>query len=290
LDIELDLNGWPVTLQWPDMEKPLFANSPGDFLSLEITTDRGTSHTVWHEKDRESRLQKVEQATKEIWATPIEKARVDETPYSFIYEQKLNHPRLRWATRKLEIWKNEPRVRLKFTFDRLSSSDPEIFYITFTLAETDAFPLASTGGVEFSPYKDQIPGTCTDYFVIDGWVQYPSSTSGSWIWSSRESPFIAFDSPQFAVKAIDPPDHMNKILAMVYNNLWFTNFNGNCPGVMEFQFDLVWKDNKVNADQVAELVQTYYVPPVVMVNPKEREHEDIYKRMNEVKTSIRGVE
>ena len=28
---------------------------------------------------------------------------------------------------------------------------------------------------------------------------------------------------------------------MIYNNFWYTNFLGDEPGVMEFQFDLVWR-------------------------------------------------
>ena len=31
---------------------------------------------------------------------------------------------------------------------------------------------------------------------------------------------------------------------MIYNNFWYTNFLGDEPGVMEFQFDLAWRPDR----------------------------------------------
>ena len=127
----------------------------------------------------------------EKWATYMGNTNIKETPYSIIYEQKINHPRLKWAILKLEIWKNEPRVQIGFKYFRLSSSNPEIFYLSFPLPDNGAFPVLSYGANEFQPYKEQLPNTCTDYFTIDSWVHYLSS-KGSWIWSSREAALISF--------------------------------------------------------------------------------------------------
>jgi hypothetical protein len=281
-DIKTDINGWPVSAQWKGMDKPLFTEGIGNFLSLQSTVGRDIIDKVWFETDNEKRRQKVKECTIETWAVAGEKTSVKETPYSVVYEQKISHPRLNKAVRKIEIWKNEPRAQFSIKFDRLTSSNPEIFYVTFPFPKTDAYPVISNGGTEFLPYKDQLPTTCTDFFTIDGWVHYPSS-SGSWIWSNRDAVLVSFGSQQFAVKSIKPADDMNKILAMVYSNMWSVNYLDNCPGEMEFQFDLVWKNKISDPKFVPKIVQTYYLPPVIMINPKTREDKFTFKRMNEIK-------
>ena len=40
-EVEVDDNGWPMSAQWPGMNKPLFAESPGTFVSVELTPFSG---------------------------------------------------------------------------------------------------------------------------------------------------------------------------------------------------------------------------------------------------------
>ena len=280
--INTDLRGWPVEVKWKEMSSPLFTESLGNFMSLESKVGRGIGGRIWWENDSIRRKQKVKEATRENWATTTDTTKVTETANSIIYEQKFTHPRLKWAIRKLEIWKNEPRVQTSIKFFRLSSSNPEIFYVEFPLPEIGAFPVTSNGGNEFQPYKQQLPHTCTDFITIDGWVHYPSQV-GSWIWSGRESALVSFDSQQLAIKSMTPPKRMNTILAMVYNNMWEVNYLDDCPGEMEFHFDLVWKEKVSDSREIAKIVQTYFFPPVVMLNPATREDKHTFLRMNEIK-------
>ena len=281
-EIKTDQLGWPVEVKWKKMSSPLFTESLGNFMSLESKVGRGIAGHIWWENDSIRRKQKVKEATAENWARTTDTTKVTETANSIIYEQKFTHPRLKWAIRKLEIWKNEPRVQTSIKFFRLSSSNPEIFYVEFPLPETGAFPVTSNGGNEFQPYKQQLPRTCTDFVTIDGWVHYPSPI-GSWIWSGRESALVSFDSQQLAVKSMTPPKRMNTILAMVYNNMWEVNYLDDCPGEMEFHFDLVWKEKISDSREIPKIVQTYYFPPVVMLNPATREDKHTFLRMNEIK-------
>ena len=82
---------------------------------------------------------------------------------------------------------------------------------------------------------------------------------------------------------MNPPEEMNKIFAMDYNNMWEDDFLDNCPGEMEFQFDMVWKNEINESKLIPKIVQTYYLPPVVMINPKTREDKFTFKRMNAIK-------
>ena len=48
-----------------------------------------------------------------------------------------------------------------------------------------------------------------------------------------------------------PPDDVHLLRAMVFNNFWYTNFVADSNGVMEFQFDLAWRNG--TATNVADL-------------------------------------
>lgn len=52
---------------------------------------------------------------------------------------------------------------------------------------------------------------------------------------------------------------------------------------MEFHFDQVWKEKISDSREIAKIVQTYYFPPVVMLNPGTREDKYTFQRMNEIK-------
>lgn len=263
--VKTDNKGWPVDVIWEGMEKPLFKSGFGDFVSLQSKIPRWNWSTIWHQDD-ETRLKRVQDDTEWIIATPVENVRKEETPYSIKYVQKIQHPRLIQAERILEIWKNEPRVKYNITFDRTSSLLDEIFYVHFPLPETGKAPVTSNGGHDFIPYEDQIPGSSMDYFSIDGWIHYPSE-SGHWIWSTREAAMVAFDGHQFCAKRTSAPENMNNLFAMIYNNVWEVNFTADSPGKMSFEFDLTWK-KEILKEEIPGLVKTYFLPPLVIQNPK----------------------
>jgi hypothetical protein len=274
--IKTDAKGWPVNVVWNGMEKPLFTDGFGDFVSLQSKIPRWNWSTIWHQDDA-TRLKRVKEDTDWITATPVENARIVETTYTIKYIQKIKHPRLASAERILEIWKNEPRVKYNITFDRISSFLDEIFYVHFPMPQTGTSPVTSNGGHNFIPYADQIPGTSMDYFSIDGWIDYPSE-SGHWIWSTKEAAMVAFDGHQFCSKLKQAPDNMNNLYAMVYNNVWEVNFTADCPGKMNFEFDLAWK-KEIQNEEIPALVKTYFLPPLVIRNPEFPVNETEFKHM-----------
>ncbi len=279
--IEVDKNGWPRSIIWESMPQPLFLGDIGKFLSLESLVGRKIEPEIWNEQDSTQRSRKVKESTKQVSAAAQMTSR-RETPFTLIFIQEFEHPRIKQGKRILEVWKNEPRISLDIHLNRLSSSNPEIFYIDFPLPEQEAFPVTSNGGEAFRPYLDQIPGTCTDFFTIDGWVNYPAP-SGSWLWSSRDAVLVSFSSPQLAAKRLSPPAHMNKILAMVYNNMWEVNFLDDCPGNMEFHFDLVWTNREITPKKAAQITGTYDLPPAVMLNPLKKQDPYTVKHLNELR-------
>ncbi|HKM55231.1 MAG TPA: hypothetical protein VJY33_17635 [Isosphaeraceae bacterium] len=66
------------------------------------------------------------------------------------------------------MWKRQPGARYTLRINRLASAAPEIFYVSFPLPTGSQLPRLTNGGMPFVPFADQLPGTCRDYFAIDG--------------------------------------------------------------------------------------------------------------------------
>jgi hypothetical protein len=124
-------------------------------------------------------------------------------------------------------------------------------------------PVFASGGVPFTPYRDQLPGSCRDYFAIDGWAHYVTN-EGHWLWVTRDAPLVSVGSPHVVELHQKEPAETRRILAMVFDNSWHTNFVADSHGTMEFQFDLVWRGSMANP---ADLAQALVAEPLVLWNP-----------------------
>jgi len=278
--VQVDEQGWPASAQWAGMKQPLFVAGIGDFSAVKIDAFaprwviKDICAAGGSERGDELRAKYVDT----VPATPEGKATVEETAFTLVYVQWLKHPRLAWAQRRLELWKNEPRARVTVRFHRLPSEAPEILYASFTLPCEGTLPQLSNGGVPFTPFADQVPGTCRDYFAMDGWADY-ATPDGHWLWVSRDAPLVSFDSPQIWTRRQTQPEHPERILAMLFNNFWYTNFVADEHGVMEFQFDLIWREKLDTDAAAAELATALVTEPVILINSAGTDHPIVLKRL-----------
>ncbi len=274
--VVVDENGWPVSAAWAGMKQPLFTSGIGDFVAVKVNSfaPRWGLADVWNTGDTAKREKLRNEKLEEVPAKSGGNATVQETPHTIRYIQPLEHPRLAWATRQLEIWKREPRARLTFRLNRLSSFAPEVFYVISSLPCDGTLPRMSSGGLPFTPFTDQLPGSCRDYFAVDGWADY-SMPDGHWLWVSSDAPLVTFDRPQPLAHLDHPPARTGRLLSMIYNNFWYTNFLGDEPGVMEFQFDLAWHPE--GAGDAAALAEALTSEPVVVINPALPEQPSFLK-------------
>ncbi|MCX6625857.1 MAG: hypothetical protein NTY38_33300 [Acidobacteria bacterium] len=244
--VATDAHGWPESVTWPGMARPLFAAGLADFTSIRPVGFAPRAILGDLAAGRPGKLETVN-------GTPLETT-VEQTGHTLVYTQSFTHPSLRRARRSLEIWRSQPRARLTVTLYRNSSDAPESYYLAFPLPVDAAAPQLSVGGVPFVPYREQIPGTCMDYFAIDGWAHY-RTTAGDWLWVSHDAPLVTFDKPEVWARRKTPaPTH--RILSLLFSNFWYTNFVGNEHGAMEFTFDLVWSPKIAEPDGLARTLTT----------------------------------
>jgi len=264
----VDERNWPTSARWSGMERSLFQAGTGDVLSVAMDAFSGR----WRYSDifgmaTPQRRDARREVLKEVLATAKETARVEKNAHTTVYTQQLLHPRFKWAVRRMELWNDEPRARLTVRFHRTESELPEILFVVCDLPCGATLPETSNGGVSFVPYEDQLPGSCRDHFTIDDWVRY-STPRGRWIWVSRDAPLVTFGGHQVLAKRNGPPEQPGRILAMVFNNTWITNFVADSHGVLEFQFDIAWQSpSQTNVDP-ARLANTMLSEPQVVINPK----------------------
>ena len=274
---QFDEHGWPSSLQWPGMSLPLFQGSMGDFVSVRVKgpKKRQAFMSIGMAKDATQRADLQTRYLEEVKAAVAAPVMVEETLKTVVYTQSFQHPSLNWMVRRLEVWKDEPRARLDIRFDRKSSDDPEIFYLQFQLpVASDVLPKLSEGGKPFVPYRDQIPGTCRDYFAIDGWAQY-TTPEGNWLWVSRDAPLLSLGAPNVWSRLTGTPPNTNRLWSMVFNNTWFTNVPVNSSGTMAFQYDLVWKQQPEHDPSI--LANSLVSDPVALINPSAREDPIVMK-------------
>jgi hypothetical protein len=276
-----DYNGWPTGAAWKEMSKPLFLPGIGDITVVRPRgfAPRWQAREIWDTGDAARRAKMRQERLEVIPAAPDGKTITEANAHTTVYTQTLRHARCRWIVRQLELWNREPRARLTLRFDRTTSPDPEVFFAAFCVPCEGALPRLSNGGMPFVPYRDQLPGTCRDYFAIDGWADYATS-AGHWLWVSRDAPLVTFGEHNVLAHRTDGvPSNSHRIFAMLLNNLWYTNFVGDSHGVMEFQFDLVWRRNLPDSAAVKDLAETLCSEPQVVINPALKESPIYMERL-----------
>ena len=130
----------------------------------------------------------------------------------------------------------------------------------------------------FTPFTDQLPNTCMDFFAIDSWVNYKQGDD-SWTWISRDAPLVSFGGPQPLKDLKGTPGDLNKVYAMVFDNTWFTNFVADQHGVLEFKFDLV-QGLPSDPKELAEHAETILSTPQVIIHPNMPEDPIFMERLH----------
>ena len=111
---------------------------------------------------------------------------------------------------------------------------------------------------------------------MDSWADY-ATPDGHWLWVSRDAPLVAFGhAPTLALRQ-SPPADPHRLLAMLFNNFWYTNFAADEHGIFEFQFDLVWRPSTDN--RVPDLAAALVGDPVTLIEPGSREDPRVLKNL-----------
>ena len=152
--------------------------------------------------------------------------------------------------------------------NRISSFEPTVMFLEFEAPGSRNLPHVSNAGKAFIPEKEQLPGSCMDFYAIDGWMHYDSK----WLMNCRDNALVTFGNTSVVSRKSETEGPANDIYVRLYDNTWDTNFGANASGQMSFVFyaqaDVAYEDAKDVADAIAVdpviVVKTGYGPKSVL--------------------------
>lgn len=236
-EVRVDALGWPVHVRFADAPVALLDGQFGCFRSVRAKgiSPRWTFKDVF-DADTQAERDHL-RANRFFWTDArYEPAARWQERSLLIFTQRFSHPSLRLGRRTLEIDLCTRRATLTVKIDRPEDFAPEIFYIGFRAPCGEGVPEASLTGQSFRPFADALPGTCRDFFAIDGYLRY--GEGAHWSWFARDSALVCVGPPRPCARSEAPPDDPREFWAQVLDNTWDTNFDPAPHGRMLFRFDV----------------------------------------------------
>ena len=75
----------------------------------------------------------------------------------------------------------------------------------------------------------------------------------------------ALGKPHVSERVSKMPEHPERLLSMIFDNTWDTNFVCNSYGIMEFCYEVL-ADGGFQTDELPDVVQTVNKEPILIIN------------------------
>jgi hypothetical protein len=159
---------------------------------------------------------------------------------------------------ELTAWMDEPRVDVSVRLHKDSVWQPENVYVALpfaTGAPGDRLWL-DKAGAPVRPRIDQIPGTLTDFYCVQGGLALVSGELGLAV-ATPDAPLIQVGPLEHGRRLVmgdpelaDDPEHL---YAWLMTNYWETNFAAELGGFYEFRFSVRWGEDLAEPSDALEV-------------------------------------
>ena len=152
----------------------------------------------------------------------------------------------------LTFYRNSARIDADLRLHKKSVRDPENLYLSlpFTAGKDEELWIEKTSSV-LRPCIDQIPGTCTDFYLVQSGAAFVSPSHGSTVIATPDTPLIAMCGPEAHKPALSRErKNSDDLYAWVMNNFWETNFKAELGGFYQFRYSIVSTDDKNPHDAI----------------------------------------
>lgn len=142
----------------------------------------------------------------------------------------------------LTLYHHTPRLDVDFRLHKASVWDPENLYLSLPFnacTGEDQVWLDKTGCV-FRPRVDQLPGTCTDFYLTQNGAAIRRK-GVNLLLGLRDTPLVAMgDIKAHPIRLCGEPGVENDapLYAWLMNNFWETNFKASLGGFHQYRFTL----------------------------------------------------
>ncbi|WP_461224618.1 glycoside hydrolase family 38 N-terminal domain-containing protein [Lacticaseibacillus suihuaensis] len=159
---------------------------------------------------------------------------------------------------QLKFYKHLPKIEATVRVQKTNEWAPENLYVSLPLAaQGDLY--AEKGDRLFRPAIDQLPGTNTDFFLLNSGLLYRQPSGHMLGLCLKDTPLVTLGDLDPHLIQLAGPQTAKKnqapLYAWVMNNFWETNFKVDLSGFYEFGFDLFTQSRTESlADAHAALV------------------------------------
>lgn len=230
-----------------------------------ITTDPSTQRRIMG-RNRKS------QSTKRYFSTVKNIQVVENGPLYVVLELDYELVGTKLYTLVLTVYQHEPRIEARIRLHKTSEWAPENLYIAlpFTLGEESELFFQKSGAI-IRPGIDQLPGTNTDFYLLDNGLAYHDGRE-SLIVAMKDTPLVSVGTLDSQLIQLAEPGKPSKNKELVYswamNNFWETNFKVDLAGFYELDYLLyierasqtIEDDFETAADLSQEFITIDYNP------------------------------
>jgi hypothetical protein len=158
--------------------------------------------------------------------------------FGTVVEQILEHVKIGKISQRVFLPDDGNQIEFQSEWPMGTSIHPEATYLLFPFNVPNAQARFDVGGIPVRPHLDQIPGSCRDYFTVQGWVDFNNGQHGVTI-ATPENPMVQLGDFHFAHDQQDVTLERAMFLGWVTNNYWETNFPGAQPGVVVARYTIL---------------------------------------------------
>lgn len=158
--------------------------------------------------------------------------------FATVVEQILEHELIGKIFQRTLIPNNNDQIEFQSEWQMGTTIHPEATYLLFPFNIPNAQARFDIGGVPVRPHLDQIPGSCRDYFTVQGWVDFNNGQHGMTI-ATPENPLVQLGDFHFAHNQQEITLERALFLGWVTNNYWETNFPGAQPGTVTTRYHIL---------------------------------------------------
>jgi hypothetical protein len=158
--------------------------------------------------------------------------------FATVVEQIVEHAHIGKISQRTFIPDNSDQIEFQSEWQMGTTIHPEATYLLFPFNIPSAQARFDIGGMPIRPHLDQIPGSCRDYFTVQGWVDFNNGERGVTI-ATPENPMAQLGDFHFAHDQQDITLERALFLGWVTNNYWETNFPGAQPGVVTARYAIL---------------------------------------------------
>lgn len=146
----------------------------------------------------------------------------------------------------LTVYKEEKKLDIDFRLHKESVWDPENVYLAFplTAGEEDTC-WCEKGNLAFRPRIDQLPGSCTDFYLIQNGVWF-TGEKGTVLLMTPDVPLITMGEIKAHPIVFQGENEKNSdmLYSWVMNNFWETNFKAEMGGFHQYHYSILLTDEK----------------------------------------------